>query len=320
MRDDHDGAPRAQLLHGPRHRGLVRAVERAGRLVEQQHGRVLEEGAGDGHALALPAGQGRAALAHPRVPAAGQALDHLGEPRPPGRLADLLRARPRPPDAHVLLDRRIEQVDVLEDHGDPLHERIDPRRAHIDPAHAHAPGVHVPEAGHEPRDRRLARARRPHERRHAAGGEGQGRAVNDLPSGRVAEGHAVEDDVVGRLRHRLLPGGGLVHDRRVQDGADGLQGHARLVHGVHVEGEHAHRVREAHRHEGQGHEDRRIDAGAQQQRRPHGHGQHHARLHEGVEGDARRALGAHSPARRPAVLLQVGLQWPPAVVAGSGRP
>ena len=70
MRDDHDGATRAQLLHGPRHRGLVRAVERAGRLVEQQHGRVLEEGAGDGHALALPARQGRTALAHLRVPAA----------------------------------------------------------------------------------------------------------------------------------------------------------------------------------------------------------------------------------------------------------
>ena len=31
-------------------------------------------------------------------------------------------------------------------------------------------------------------------------------------------------------------------------------------------------------------------------------------------------FGAHGPARRPAVLLQVGLQGPPAVAAGSGRP
>ena len=144
--------------------------------------------------------------------------------------------------------------------------------------------------------------------------------MDDLPPRDVPEGHVVQDDVVGGARHRRRLGLGLVHDGRVQDGADGLQGGARLVHGGHVEGEHAHRVGEAHRHERQGHEDRRVHLCAEQQRRPDRDGQDHARLHEGVEADGRGSGGAHGPARRLVVLRQVPLQGLPAVAAGAGRP
>ena len=51
--------PLQRLLH----LRLALGVERAGRLVEQQDRRVLQEGAGDGDPLALAAGQPRAGLA-----------------------------------------------------------------------------------------------------------------------------------------------------------------------------------------------------------------------------------------------------------------
>ena len=60
----------------------VRRVERAGGLVEDQDARVLEDGAGDGDALLLAAGEFQAALADAGVVALGQAQDevvHLGE-------------------------------------------------------------------------------------------------------------------------------------------------------------------------------------------------------------------------------------------------
>ena len=76
-------------------RGLGLDVERAGRLVEDQDRRVLEDGAGDGEALALAARQRGAALADDEVVAAGllgeDEVVRLGElarpPRPRRRVA-----------------------------------------------------------------------------------------------------------------------------------------------------------------------------------------------------------------------------------------
>ena len=54
------------------HQRLALGVERAGRLVEQQDRRVAQDGAGDGDALALAAGQRHAALAEQGVVALRQ--------------------------------------------------------------------------------------------------------------------------------------------------------------------------------------------------------------------------------------------------------
>src|SRR5262249_14979831 len=63
MRDRDQGAPVHQLAQRIADRLLAIGVERRGRLVEQQDRRVLEEGAGDGDALALPARELDAAVA-----------------------------------------------------------------------------------------------------------------------------------------------------------------------------------------------------------------------------------------------------------------
>ena len=51
--DDDGRAVVHQVLKRPAHEPLVDRVEMRGRLVENQHRRILEEGAGDGDALAL---------------------------------------------------------------------------------------------------------------------------------------------------------------------------------------------------------------------------------------------------------------------------
>lgn len=78
VRDDRHGAPPDELGDGGLHRHLVEGVERARRLVEQDHWRVLEQRPRDGDALPLAAGQGRPALPHGGVEALGQAAGAQG--------------------------------------------------------------------------------------------------------------------------------------------------------------------------------------------------------------------------------------------------
>jgi hypothetical protein len=55
--DDEHGAAGEQPLDGLLHQPLALGVERARRLVEDEDGRVEQQGAGDGEALALAAGE-----------------------------------------------------------------------------------------------------------------------------------------------------------------------------------------------------------------------------------------------------------------------
>ena len=106
-------------------RGFGLHVERAGGLVEDQDRRVLQDGAGDGDALALAARQRGAALADHELVAAGLAGDEivrLGQPR---RLLHLGVAGLGPADADVLGDRAVEQARVLEHHRDLVAQRVE---------------------------------------------------------------------------------------------------------------------------------------------------------------------------------------------------
>ena len=71
------------------HHALALGIERAGRLVEQQQRRVLQDRAGDRDALALAARQAHAALAEEGAVALGQRADEV--------VREGGRARPRPP-------------------------------------------------------------------------------------------------------------------------------------------------------------------------------------------------------------------------------
>ena len=75
---DGEGRPTAdQPREGILHQRLGLGVERAGRLVEDEHGRVEQQRSGDGDALPLPRREQGSALADLRLVALGQLRDEL---------------------------------------------------------------------------------------------------------------------------------------------------------------------------------------------------------------------------------------------------
>ncbi len=75
--DDERGAPALEPFERVVDEHLVLGVDAARRLVEHQDGRILEDGAGDGQPLPLPAGQAQAAFADQGVVAPGQGGDEV---------------------------------------------------------------------------------------------------------------------------------------------------------------------------------------------------------------------------------------------------
>src|SRR5690606_578351 len=90
MRDNERGATLRRAvecrLHGP----LAHGVESARGLVEQQHGRILEQHARDRDALLLTAAEAIAALANDRLVAILEARDRVVNVGGPARLLELL--------------------------------------------------------------------------------------------------------------------------------------------------------------------------------------------------------------------------------------
>ena len=78
--DHDDGAMFHQVGQRLLYQHFALGVQMAGGFVENQDGRVLEQRAGDGDALALSAAEARAAIADHGVVAFGQALDELVRP------------------------------------------------------------------------------------------------------------------------------------------------------------------------------------------------------------------------------------------------
>ena len=108
MRDENDGAALlVELLEEFQHLKARFGVQRAGRLIRHDDGRVRRDGAGDSHALLLAAGHLRGLV----LAAVGQAdaLERLD-----GQLVPVV-------DAEALIDQR--QLDILL-HGERLNEVI----------------------------------------------------------------------------------------------------------------------------------------------------------------------------------------------------
>ena len=77
MRDHQRGAARHQVFQRVLHGALALGVERGGGFVEQQDRGILQQGAGDGDALLLAAGQARAAFAEFAGEALGQGVEEV---------------------------------------------------------------------------------------------------------------------------------------------------------------------------------------------------------------------------------------------------
>ena len=114
------------------HLHLAVVVEVARRLVEDHHGRILEQEPGDGHPLLLTAREAVAAVADDGVEAVGQGGDRVEDAGGAARLDELLHGRVRPGVAQVVADRVVEQVGVLGDDADRRPQRAQRQVAHVE--------------------------------------------------------------------------------------------------------------------------------------------------------------------------------------------
>ena len=192
---DHEGRPPGQrrrqgFLHG----GFVLAVQVAGGLVQDHDGGVLQQHPGDGQPLLLPARQAVTPLAHQRVEAQRQTLDHVQNARVPARRGDLVRRGLRAGVAEVGPHRVVEQVRVLRHDADGGSQRLARDVAQISAVDGDGALVGVVEAQQQRREGGLARTRWPHQRHQLAGGDVEAHAVQRGPRGLLAVGR--------RLRRR----------------------------------------------------------------------------------------------------------------------
>ena len=179
-------------------------VERAERLVEQQHMRLVDQRARQRHPLALAARQlRRAALADARQSHQGQQL--VGAPRALGRghLAHHQRIGDVVAHAHVR-----EQRVVLE-HG--VHRpRVGRAARHVFAADQDAPRGRQREAADHAQAGRLARARGPEQREELAGRDRQVDTVDRAHGRRSAAEDAADVFERDGRGHRSLSSGGYV--------------------------------------------------------------------------------------------------------------
>src|SRR5271170_2303940 len=95
-------------------------IERCGRLVEQDDRCVFDDGAGDGDALALPAGKLQALFADGRIVAGGKAHNEIVRVRRFRGGDDLGLGRADAAEANILADGSAEQLNDLADISDLL--------------------------------------------------------------------------------------------------------------------------------------------------------------------------------------------------------
>ena len=223
--DHQGGAAAAHLFQRALDLLLGARVERAGRLVEQQDMGVLQDGAGDRHALLLAARELQAALADRRLVALRQGHDEVMDARQPGRPLDILARAVGPAVADVVVDRVVEQHRVLRHHADRGPQAVLRHLTDILAIDPHAAGGHVVEAEQDARHRRLAGPARPHDRHGVARCHAEIDVVQDRPRLLVVEVDMVEHDLAAA--HLQRRGAWLVGDL----GRDGEQ----AEHALHVD-------------------------------------------------------------------------------------
>ena len=111
---DNDGRPPSseeaeRLLD----RCLVGAIEIRSSLIKNENGRILQDSAGDGDALAFAARELRAALADNGFIAIRKRLDECMDVRLLGGIPDRFRCGVGPADPDIVLDGPVEKVGIL---------------------------------------------------------------------------------------------------------------------------------------------------------------------------------------------------------------
>ena len=172
-------------------------VDGAGGVVEDQDGRVDQQGAGDGDPLALPAGERVAPLAHHGVVPVGQPIDETGGTGRLGCGHDLLEGGVGATVGDVVPDRHGEEEGLVEDDTDVGPQAREGEVADVVPVDPHGAPGGVVEAGQHAGHGRLAAAGAPHQSDGLARVQVQIQVVQDLSRTVVPIARLREQAVVG---------------------------------------------------------------------------------------------------------------------------
>ena len=185
-------------------RPLVGRVERRGGLVEDHHRRVLQQRAGDRHALLFATRQFQTALADHRRVAQRRGGDEVVDVGGAGRRFDLGLSRAGTAIADVVADRVVEQHRVLRHDADGLAQAGLGDAADVLAVDGDAPAADIVEAVQQPRQRALAGSGGTDHCHSLAGRHLEADAVQDRPGSLVAELDILEADHA--LGHAQLGG------------------------------------------------------------------------------------------------------------------
>ncbi len=172
VRDRDRGAARREGVDGLLHGLLGLRVQGAGRLVEDEDGRVPQDGAGDRQALLLAAGEAVAALPHHGVVAVGQRHEVVVDLRDPGGRDELVIGRGRLGEPQVVGHRGVEEVGLLGDDADRGRQRVERHVPHVGAVDRDTAGRHVVQARDEVAEGGLARTCLADDRQAMAGRDG----------------------------------------------------------------------------------------------------------------------------------------------------
>src|SRR5262249_54121957 len=129
--DDDDRAPGDQATQRFQNEPFRLSVHRGGRLIQNEDRGVFQEGAGDGDALTLAAGQGHPPLSHIGVIALGEVANKLVGVGGPGRLQHFELRSARAAVSDIVADVAGEQDRVLQDDGDLIAQRPQAQVPHV---------------------------------------------------------------------------------------------------------------------------------------------------------------------------------------------
>ena len=159
MRDDEARAALGQAIHCALDQKLGTGIDGAGRLVQNQHRRVLEHRTRDRQQLLLPGGDARC-LGKDGVKAVRQRVDELVEAAGPADRFQLFLGDALHVVDEVFADRALEEPCVLQHHAEEPVDILAPQLARRDAVDADAAAVHLEEAHEQIDHRGLARAGR----------------------------------------------------------------------------------------------------------------------------------------------------------------
>ena len=279
MRDRHEGARADLLRQALQHRGLRARIHGAGGFIEDQHRRLADQGARDGHRLALPPRQAFAPLAQAHAVALRVLSNEVVHARHLRRVQHLgvggvVRAQ-----GDVLPHRAAQQPHILQHHaqGAPQVGRV--QLAHVHAVDQHRTGVRLVQAEDQLGHRRLARAHLAENGHALARLDLEGHVIQRRPGGaRVAEGDVAKLDGALEALARQVTVAVLVLARLVHEVVQQLVAVQRLVDAREQLRDLRHRRHRATRQDGAGDDGPHAQVAVGHHQRTHGHHPHLHRL------------------------------------------